>query len=140
MPALARGHRVRFPRNGRNPFGLETRVNLLGVLENGLFALGQVLRFPVMVLLWVCVLGRPVPGGGCVVEFVVRRRERRGFNLTSWLKGGPVSAPKTRGGGCCRPRCGSCSRISSGRGRPRFAGQAGSSTWCWPARSSSRQR
>jgi hypothetical protein len=27
-------------------------MNLLAVLENGLFALGQVLRLPVMVLLW----------------------------------------------------------------------------------------
>ena len=31
-------------------------MNLLGLLENGLFALGQVLRFPVMALLWICVL------------------------------------------------------------------------------------
>ena len=31
-------------------------MNLLGTLENGLFALGQVLRFPVMALLWICVL------------------------------------------------------------------------------------
>ena len=30
-------------------------MNLLPALENGLFALGQVLRFPIFVLLWVCV-------------------------------------------------------------------------------------
>ena len=30
-------------------------MNLLGTLENGLFALAQVLRFPVIVLLWVSV-------------------------------------------------------------------------------------
>ena len=30
-------------------------MNVLPALENGLFALGQVLRFPVMALLWVCV-------------------------------------------------------------------------------------
>ena len=30
-------------------------MSLLGILEGGLFALGQVLRFPVMFLLWVCV-------------------------------------------------------------------------------------
>ena len=34
---------------------VEARLNILGLLENGLFALGQVLRFPVMVLLWLCV-------------------------------------------------------------------------------------
>ncbi len=30
-------------------------MRVLDLLENGLFALGQVLRFPVMALLWVCV-------------------------------------------------------------------------------------
>jgi len=30
-------------------------MNLLGILENGLFALSQVLRLPVILLLWLCV-------------------------------------------------------------------------------------
>ena len=30
-------------------------MSLLGLLESGLFALGQVMRFPVMFLLWICV-------------------------------------------------------------------------------------
>ncbi len=30
-------------------------MNLLGILESGLSALGQVLRSPVMFLLWLCV-------------------------------------------------------------------------------------
>jgi biopolymer transport protein ExbB/TolQ len=66
------------------------RLNLLGILENGLFALGQVLRFPVMVLLWVCVASALFLAGSCLVEAVGRRRERRGFSLNAWLKAGPV--------------------------------------------------
>ena len=65
-------------------------MNLLTVLENGLFALGQVLRFPVMALLWVCVATALFMAGSCLVEFLARQRERRGFNLGLWLKSGPV--------------------------------------------------
>ncbi len=65
-------------------------MNVLQILENGLFALGQVLRFPVMALLWVCVLAALFMAGGCLVELVGRRRDRAGFNLTTWMKHGPV--------------------------------------------------
>jgi biopolymer transport protein ExbB/TolQ len=65
-------------------------LNLLGLLENGLFALGQVLRFPVMVLLWVCVGAALFMAGGCLIELVARRRERHGFDLNAWLRSGPV--------------------------------------------------
>lgn len=65
-------------------------MNLLGILENGLFALGQVLRFPVMALLWVSVAAGLFMAGGCLVEFVTRRRERQGFDLNAWMQGGPV--------------------------------------------------
>lgn len=65
-------------------------MNLLGVLESGLFALGQVLRFPVMVLLWVCVASACFMAGGCFIEFLGRRRERAGFNVKQWLRQGPV--------------------------------------------------
>ena len=65
-------------------------MNLLATLENGLFALGQVLRFPVMSLLWVCVAGALFMAGSCLVEFLSRQRERRGFDLKRWLKAGPV--------------------------------------------------
>lgn len=65
-------------------------MNLLAVLENGLFALGQVLRLPVMVLLWVCVAAVLFMAGGSLMEFVARRRERRGFRVADWLRGGPV--------------------------------------------------
>jgi biopolymer transport protein ExbB/TolQ len=65
-------------------------VNLLQVLENGLFALGQVLRLPVMALLWVCVLSALFMSGACLLDFLARRRERRGFHLDTWLKQGAV--------------------------------------------------
>jgi biopolymer transport protein ExbB/TolQ len=69
---------------------VESSVNLLQVLENGLFALGQVLRFPVFALLWVCVIAAVFMAGSCVVDFVARRRERRAFDITAWLKSGPA--------------------------------------------------
>ena len=65
-------------------------MNLLRVLENGLFALGQVLRFPVMALLWVCVAAALFMAGACLVDFIVRRRERYGFALEHWLQNGPL--------------------------------------------------
>lgn len=65
-------------------------MNLLGVLENGLFALGQVLRFPVMALLWVCVLAVLFMAGSAVVDALARRRERRGFDVEVWLEQGRV--------------------------------------------------
>ncbi len=65
-------------------------MNLLAILENGLFALGQVLRFPVMVLLWICVASAIFLAASCLVDAVTRQRERRGFNLANWLKAGPT--------------------------------------------------
>ena len=65
-------------------------MSLLGTLENGLFALAQVLRFPVILLLWVAVAAAVFMVGGCVVEFLARRRERAGFDLDAWLDAGSV--------------------------------------------------
>jgi biopolymer transport protein ExbB/TolQ len=65
-------------------------VNLLATLENGLFALGQILRLPVFVLLWVCVAVAVFLAGACVVDAVLRRRDRRGFDVMAWFQGGPV--------------------------------------------------
>jgi biopolymer transport protein ExbB/TolQ len=66
-------------------------------LENGLFALGQVLRFPVFALLWVCVAAVLFMAGRTVIDFVMRRRERSGFNLDAWIIAGPVlDANETR--------------------------------------------
>jgi biopolymer transport protein ExbB/TolQ len=69
---------------------VESPVNVLPILENGLFALGQVLRFPVMALLWVCVASALFMAGHCLLDFVARQRERRGFDIKRWLKGGRV--------------------------------------------------
>jgi biopolymer transport protein ExbB/TolQ len=60
------------------------------LLENGLFALGQILRFPVMLLLWLCVAAVLFMAGSALMDFVVRRRERSGFDLDLWLAAGPV--------------------------------------------------
>jgi biopolymer transport protein ExbB/TolQ len=67
-----------------------SELSLLSVLENGLFALGQVLRFPVMALLWVCVAAALFMAGSCLMEFVARRRERAGFRIEAWLRQGAV--------------------------------------------------
>jgi biopolymer transport protein ExbB/TolQ len=69
---------------------MEAPVNILPILENGLFALGQVLRFPVFALLWVCVAVVLFLAGRCLTDFVIRRRERAGFNLDLWVQTGPV--------------------------------------------------
>lgn len=68
-------------------------MNLLPMMENGLFALGQVLRLPVMALLWACVATALFMTGGLAFEYLARRRERRGFDIESWLAGGEVLAP-----------------------------------------------
>lgn len=67
-------------------------MNLLQILENGLFALGQVLRFPVMALLWVCVASALFMAAHALVDLVSRKRERTGFDVNAWLKRGPVLA------------------------------------------------
>lgn len=69
---------------------VEAELTMLAMLENGLFALGQVLRLPVMLLLWGCVLAAIYVAAACVVEWVVRRRDRGDFRLARWLDGGPV--------------------------------------------------
>ena len=69
---------------------------MLQLLENGLFALGQVLRFPIVVLLWACVAAALFMVGRCFMEFLARTRERRGFDLASWLRQGPVLSADER--------------------------------------------
>ena len=58
---------------------------MLATLENGLFALGQVLRLPVMALLWVCVAAALFMAGHAIVDALARRRERSGFDVERWL-------------------------------------------------------
>ncbi len=65
-------------------------MNFGELLEHGLFALGQVLRVPVFVLLWVCVAMTLFYAASYLVEAVRRRNERRGFDLKQWLQEGRV--------------------------------------------------
>ncbi|MBN9506325.1 MAG: MotA/TolQ/ExbB proton channel family protein [Altererythrobacter sp.] len=65
-------------------------MNFGNVLENGLFALGQVLRLPVMLLLWVCVAFALYYAGSYLIEAVRRRSEREGFDIKRWLQEGRV--------------------------------------------------
>jgi len=60
------------------------------VLENGLFALGQVLRLPVMLLLWVCVALTLFYAASYLIEAARRRNERAGFDIKQWLQQGRV--------------------------------------------------
>jgi biopolymer transport protein ExbB/TolQ len=72
-------------------------MNVLSLLENGLFALGQVLRFPVMALLWVCVAVTLYCVGYSLIEAVARRRDHADFNIKVWLqKGGVLNADPGR--------------------------------------------
>ncbi len=70
-------------------------MSLLGTLENGLFALSQVLRVPVLVLLWVCVAAALFMAGSCVAELLARRRERRRFDLNRWIQAGSALTADT---------------------------------------------
>lgn len=63
---------------------------MLTLLENGLFALGQVLRLPVMALLWLGVFAVLFATGVTLMEFTARRRDRASFDLKRWLQQGAV--------------------------------------------------
>ena len=63
-------------------------MSIQAALENGLFALSQVLRGPVILLLWVCVAAALFMAGSCLVEWLHRRRERQDFDLDGWIRGG----------------------------------------------------
>ena len=60
------------------------------ILEQGLFALGQVLRLPVFILLWICVAATLYYAASYLVVAVRRRKERAGFDLKRWLQEGRV--------------------------------------------------
>ncbi|MEN7538481.1 MotA/TolQ/ExbB proton channel family protein [Aurantiacibacter flavus] len=65
-------------------------MNFGDILEQGLFALGQVLRLPVFILLWVCVAATLYYAASYLVIAVRRRRDRAGFDLKAWLQSGRV--------------------------------------------------
>ena len=70
---------------------------MLGALENGLFALGQVLRFPVMALLWVCVAATVYMAGQCLIDAAMRLRERASFNIDRWVAlGGTIESKQNQ--------------------------------------------
>ena len=96
-------------------------MSLLGTLENGLFALAQVLRFPVITLLWVCVGAALFMAGGCVMEFLARRRERHSFDLNAWIEAGPVlGAQETRHRALPAPLRGLLQDVDTERGKDSF--------------------
>lgn len=65
-------------------------MRFMDILENGLFALGQVLRLPVILMLWLCVALTLFYVARYLVEAVRRRRERAGFDIKRWLQQGRV--------------------------------------------------
>jgi biopolymer transport protein ExbB/TolQ len=62
-------------------------MNVIDLLDRGLFALGELLRAPVVVLLWGCVLGACGLAGGWLADALARRRERLGFDAAGWFDG-----------------------------------------------------
>ena len=97
-------------------------MSLLGTLENGLFALAQVLRFPVIAMLWVAVGAAVFMAGGCVTEWLARRRERTGFDLNTWLDAGPVlGADAGRRAALPVPLRGLLQDVEAERRKPSFA-------------------
>jgi biopolymer transport protein ExbB/TolQ len=77
---------------------MDQTMNFGDLLEHGLFALGQVLRVPVFVLLWVCVLMTLFYAASYLAVAVRRRNARRGFDLKQWLQEGRVlgTSPERR--------------------------------------------
>ncbi|MEM6682701.1 MAG: MotA/TolQ/ExbB proton channel family protein [Pseudomonadota bacterium] len=64
-------------------------MTILAVLEAGLFALGQVLRLPIIAALWICV-GFTVFFAGQILAAFLRRRTAAQFELGAWLAAGSV--------------------------------------------------
>lgn len=65
-------------------------MNLLSLLESGLFALGQVMRFPVIALLWLAVVAVLFSAGRCLRQVWLGRHRHSQFDLQRWLKTGKV--------------------------------------------------
>jgi biopolymer transport protein ExbB/TolQ len=67
---------------------METMMSFAENLERGLFALGMLLRLPVMVLLWACVLWVLFQSGAFLADLLKRRQRRQGFDLGAWAAAG----------------------------------------------------
>jgi biopolymer transport protein ExbB/TolQ len=61
-------------------------MNLIEVLERGLFAVGELLRAPVVLLLWGCVAWATAAAGATLVEGLARRRHRASFSVPRWTR------------------------------------------------------
>jgi biopolymer transport protein ExbB/TolQ len=70
-------------------------MSMVDLLDRGLFALGALLRAPVVVLLWACVLATVVLAGSLMADALARRRQRSGFILSAWRpSAGEVTLPQ----------------------------------------------
>jgi biopolymer transport protein ExbB/TolQ len=59
-------------------------MSIVDLLDRGLYSLGALLRAPVVVLLWACVLAAIALAGSLVADALARRRQRLGFDLRVW--------------------------------------------------------
>lgn len=61
-------------------------MNVVELLDRGLFALGTLLHAPVVVLLWICVLWVLALCGALFADALVRRRQRGDFDAAAWAE------------------------------------------------------
>jgi biopolymer transport protein ExbB/TolQ len=59
-------------------------LSVIDLLDRGLFALGALLRAPIIVLLWACVLAALALAGNLLADALARRRQRLGFDVRAW--------------------------------------------------------
>lgn len=65
-------------------------MNFLEMLENGLYALGQIFRLPIMLSLWICFAMVCFALGRYVIDLMARRRERSHFSISAWVSDGAI--------------------------------------------------
>lgn len=65
---------------------------VIDLLDRGLFALGELLRAPVVLLLWGCVLWACALLGGGLADALARSRQRRAFDMAAWTSEGSIGA------------------------------------------------
>jgi biopolymer transport protein ExbB/TolQ len=59
-------------------------MSVVDLLDRGLYSLGALLRAPVVVLLWACVIAAIALAGSLMADALARRRQRSGFDLRTW--------------------------------------------------------
>lgn len=64
-------------------------MNVIELMERGLFAVGELLRGPVVLLLWGCVAWSVGLLGTSLADAVARRRNRSGFSMPRWARSTP---------------------------------------------------